>query len=65
MKNIEKVKKELEKIDELTLIHDFKQLIIQPEINKLYINGIISTTHFSCMAKEYCVFNNADISIIL
>ena len=65
MKNIEKVKIELKKHDSLAKNHVIENLKILPDQNTLYIKGIINGEVFTCKAKEFSVFANNELSIIL
>ncbi len=65
MKNIDKVKKELKKYDSLAKNHDIRKLQILPDQNTLYVKGVINGEVFTAKAKEYSVFANNELSIIL
>ena len=65
MNNIEKVKNELKKHDCLAKYHVIENLKILPDQNTLYIKGIINGEVFTSKAKEFSVFANNELSIIL
>ena len=65
MNNIEKVNTVLNKMDGLAIIHELNFIEIKPEQNTLFITGAINAELFTCKAKEYHVFADPELSIIL
>ena len=65
MNKIELINKELNKIDGLAMFDDMINPQIKPAKNTLFIMGKIVDTNFTCTAKEYRVFADSDLSIIL
>ena len=65
MNQIDQIKKELNKIDGLARFEDLTNPHIKPVKNTLFIMGKIVNVNFTCVAKEYKVFADTDLSIIL